>query len=78
MSALHYSMLIQWSEEDQAYLVTLPEWEGQVLGPVTHGDTYEAALEHGKEALEALIAAARKHGEATPQPRSYTYADQAS
>ena len=22
-----YSMLIQWSDEDQAYLVTLPEWE---------------------------------------------------
>ena len=23
---LHYSMLIEWSEEDQVYLVTLPEW----------------------------------------------------
>ena len=73
MNALHYSVLIQWSEEDQAYLVTLPEWEGQVLGPVTHGDTYEEALEHGKEALEALIAAARKHSEAAPRPRSCTY-----
>lgn len=48
MSALRYSMLIQWSNEDHAYLVTLPEWEGRVLGPVTHGNTYEEALEHGR------------------------------
>lgn len=34
-----YSMLIQWSEEDTAFLVTLPEWEGRVYNPVTHGDT---------------------------------------
>ena len=32
---LHYSMLIEWSEEDQAYLVTLPEWADQVLMPAT-------------------------------------------
>ncbi len=23
---LHYSMVVQWSNDDQAYLVTLPEW----------------------------------------------------
>jgi predicted RNase H-like HicB family nuclease len=45
MSTLHYSLLIQRSDEDQAYLVTLPEWEDRVLGPVTHGDTYEEALD---------------------------------
>jgi hypothetical protein len=28
---LHYSMLIEWSEEDQAYLVTLPEWTDRIL-----------------------------------------------
>ena len=26
-----YSMLIQWSDEDEAHLVTLPEWEGRGL-----------------------------------------------
>jgi predicted RNase H-like HicB family nuclease len=77
MSALYYSMLIQWSDEDQAYLVTLPEWEGRVLGPVTHGNTYEEAVEHGKEALEALIASAQRHGEALPSPRPYAYTGQA-
>lgn len=65
-----YSMLIQWSDEDQAFLVTLPEWADRVLGPVTHGDTYEQAVRNGQEALEALIASARKHGESLPQPRT--------
>jgi antitoxin HicB len=66
----HYAMLIQWSDEDQAFLVTLPDWEDRVLGPVSHGDSYEEALQNGKEALEALIASARKHGEPLPLPRA--------
>lgn len=65
----HYSMLIQWSDEDQTYLVTLPEWAERVLGPVSHGDTYEEAVQHGREALEALIASARKHNEPLPHQR---------
>src|SRR5437868_5864522 len=72
MSESHYSMLIQWSDEDQAYLVRLPDWERakRVLGPVTHGDTYAEALEHGLEALEALIASAHKHNEPLPEPQT--------
>jgi hypothetical protein len=33
---LHYSMLIEWSNEDQAYLVTLPEWAERVIMPAPH------------------------------------------
>jgi predicted RNase H-like HicB family nuclease len=68
---LHFSMLIQWSEEDQVYLVSLPEWEDRVFNPVTHGDSYEEAIAHGHAALEALVASARKHGEALPAPHVY-------
>lgn len=73
MSESHYSMLIQWSDEDQAYLVRLPDWERaeRVLGPVTHGDTYAEALEHGLEALEALIASAHKHNKPLPEPQTF-------
>ena len=67
---LRYSMLIQWSDEDQAFLVTFPEWADRVLGPVTHGDTYEEAVRNARDALDALIASARKHGEPLPQPRT--------
>lgn len=49
---LHYSMLIEWSEEDQAFLVTLPEWVNRVIMPVTHGSTYGEAVQHGQEVLE--------------------------
>lgn len=52
MSKLHYSMYIRWSEEDQCYVVWLPEF-----GPFchTHGATYEEAARNGREVLELLI-----------------------
>jgi antitoxin HicB len=66
---LRYSMVIQWSEDDAAFLVTLPEWEGRVFNPVTHGDTYEEAVRNGQIALEDLVFVSRKHGESLPEPR---------
>jgi antitoxin HicB len=68
---LHYSMIVQWSDDDQAYLVTLPEWEGQVFNPVTHGDSYEDAIRQGQEALAALVASAHQRGEPLPEPRVF-------
>lgn len=66
---LHYSILVQWSDDDQAYLVTLPEWEGRVFNPITHGQTYEDAIRQGQEALAALVASARKRNERLPEPQ---------
>ena len=66
---LHYSMVVQWSEDDQAYLVTLPDWDGRVFNPVTHGETYEEAIKWGQEALAALVASARQRNERLPEPR---------
>jgi len=64
-------MLIQWSDDDQAFLVTLPEWQDRVFGPVTHGDTYEAAVRNGHEVLELLIESAIEHGESLPTLQLY-------
>ena len=66
---LHYSMVVQWSDDDQAYLVTLPEWEGRIFNPVTHGDSYEDAIRQGHEALAALVASARQSNQPLPAPR---------
>ena len=66
---LYYSMMIQWSDDDQAYVVSLPEWEGHVFNPITHGDTYEDAIRQAHEALAALVASARQHDEPLPAPR---------
>ena len=72
----HYSMVIEWSDEDQAYLVILPEWTDRIIGgpAVSHGKTYEEAVKRGHEALEALIASTRKHGESLPNPHVHAHA----
>ena len=48
--AQRYSMVIEWSDEDDAYIVSLPEWGDLVH---THGETYAEAVARGKELLEA-------------------------
>lgn len=69
--APHYVMVIHWSDLDQVFLVTLPEWSGRVFGPVTHGATYDEAARNAQEALELLIESAREHGEPLPEPRPF-------
>ncbi|GET37324.1 type II toxin-antitoxin system HicB family antitoxin [Microseira wollei] len=39
-----YSLLIQWSQEDGLYLVTLPEFASIAMQPCTYGKTYEEAI----------------------------------
>ena len=69
---LRYSILVQWSDEDQAYLVTLPEWADRVFNPVTNGTTYEEAVKHGHEALAALVESAQLRSDPLPEPRVVT------
>jgi predicted RNase H-like HicB family nuclease len=60
-----YTILIQWSNEDQKYIVSLPEF-----GPYahTHGHTYEEALKNGQEVLELLIEDYQAREKQLPQP----------
>ena len=67
-------MLIEWSEEDQAYLVTLPEWADHVIMPATHESTYSEAAQHGQEVLELLVNSATREGEALPPPKTHVAA----
>jgi antitoxin HicB len=64
----YYSMLIQWSDEDQAYLVTLPEW-GDLAK--THRKTYEKAVKNGRIALDLLIESFEDEGRPLLQPDLY-------
>lgn len=63
----HYSILIQWSDEDKKYVVSLPEF-----GPYahTHGDTYEEALKNAEEVLELLVETYQAEGKPLPQPKT--------
>ena len=65
---LRYSIVNQWSDEDQVYIVSLPEW-GDLMH--THGETYEEALQRGRELIDLLIASRRANGEALPEPRVF-------
>jgi predicted RNase H-like HicB family nuclease len=60
-------MLIEWSDEDNKYIVTLPEFPNCY----THGATYEEALQNGKEAIEALIEKYQYCGQPLPQPKRH-------
>ena len=63
----HYSMIIEWSDEDQAYIVTVPE----LPGCRTHGETYEEAVRQGQDAIESWIMVAQADNEPIPSPRRY-------
>ena len=65
MRSHRYSMLIQWSDEDDVFVVTLPEF-----GPYaqTHGSTYEEAARSGREVLELLIETYEDEGWQLPKP----------
>ncbi len=61
----HYSMHIQWSVEDNAYIVTVPE----LPGCQTHGKTYEEAVRQGQDAIDSWIMVAKELGRPVPPPR---------
>lgn len=63
----HYSMVIEWSDEDQAYIVTVPE----LLGCRTHGETYEHAVRQGQDAIDSWIDAQHASGRPIPAPHLF-------
>jgi len=60
----HYLMEIAWSDEDDAYLVMVPD----LPGCLTHGDTYSEAARMGEEAIALWLAGARHWGRPIPLP----------
>ena len=69
MNKLKYTIIIQWSEEDNWYLVGFPDFIGQKWR--THGDSYEEAITNGVEVLELLIEDYQLAGEPLPIPKVY-------
>ncbi len=61
----NYTIVIQWSDEDNCYVVSLPEW-GEFCH--THGETQEEALKNAQEVLELLVDSALKDNEPLPKP----------
>ena len=62
-----YRMLIEWSEADQVFVVTLPEFPCNR----THGATYEEAAKNGEEVLDLLIETFQAEGRSLPSPHYF-------
>lgn len=67
---MQYSMLIEWSEEDQVYIVSLPEF-GEFVK--THGETYTEAVRNGEEVIEMMLEHYQESQESLPAPRLYNH-----
>lgn len=61
-------MIIIWSEEDNCYLVHLPDFPFQQFH--MHGDTYEEAAKHGQEVIDSYLEMYREQGKSLPQPKN--------
>jgi predicted RNase H-like HicB family nuclease len=65
-----YSIIVQWSDEDQLFLVTIPEFSDLVLMPCTYGKNREEAIGNGEEVIEMYLEAWQTEGEVIPEPRT--------
>ncbi|MCC3415803.1 MAG: type II toxin-antitoxin system HicB family antitoxin [Microcoleus sp. PH2017_29_MFU_D_A] len=63
-----YSMIVQWSDEDRLFLLTIPEFADRVVMPCTHGETREQAIHNGEEVIEMYLEAWQAEGESIPEP----------
>ena len=70
MDQPRYTMIIQWSAEDDCYVVSLPEW-----GPYckTHGDTYEEAAKNAREVIELLMTPEPGRPSVLPPAKTFRY-----
>ena len=60
-------MVISWSEEDQAYIVSVPE----LPGCMADGKTPEEAVRQAQTVIELWIEAALEDGEEIPKPKLF-------
>ncbi len=63
----HYQILINWSPQDDAYVVRVPD----LPGCMTDGPTLEGAIHNARDAIAAWLEDARETGDSVPQPRNY-------
>lgn len=65
-----YAVVIQWSDEDQLYIASLPEW-----GPYVHahGSSYEEAAKSACEVLELLLEDEYGKPVNAPSPHLFRY-----
>lgn len=62
---IRYEMVIYWSEEDQAFIVEVPE----LPGCMADGSTYQEAVQNAETIIQEWIATAKELGRSIPEPK---------
>jgi len=60
-----YELIIYWSDEDQRYLVEVPE----LPGCMADGETYQGAIKNAETVISEWIETAQSAGREVPQPK---------
>ncbi|MGH2501387.1 MAG: type II toxin-antitoxin system HicB family antitoxin [Ktedonobacterales bacterium] len=68
---MHYTITVKWSDDDQTFVVYLPDWEGLLLQPCADGTTYAEAIQQGQEVLDDMIAVFKREGKQLPPVKAY-------
>ena len=66
-----YSMVMSWSEEDQAYIVSVPE----LPGCMADGKTPEEAVKNTEIVISEWIETALEDGEEIPEPHLFSMSE---
>ena len=63
----NYSIVIQWSEKDDCFIASLPEWSGCNA----RGASYEEVLANAQRALTNLVELSTARGISLPEPKDF-------
>ena len=62
---IRYEMIVYWSEEDNAYIVEVPE----LPGCMADGQTYQEAITNAEAVIQEWLQTAQELGRLIPVPR---------
>jgi predicted RNase H-like HicB family nuclease len=62
---IRYELIIYWSEEDQAFIVEVPE----LSGCMADGETYQEAVQNAEIVIQEWMETAKQLGRTIPQPK---------
>ena len=62
---IYYDMIIYWSQEDQAFIVEVPE----LPGCMADGKTYQEAVQNAEVIIQEWIETAQALGREIPEPK---------
>lgn len=62
---IRYELIIYWSNEDDAFIVEVPE----LSGCMADGATYQDALANAEQVIEEWIETAQQLGRPVPEPK---------